>query len=38
MSDKLVDWMHGAENKNDTEEEILEEEIAVTAEHEGIQR
>ena len=38
MSDKLVDWMHGAENKNDTEEEVLEEEIAVTAEHEGIKR
>jgi POT family proton-dependent oligopeptide transporter len=30
--------MHGAESKNDTEEEVLEEEIAVTAEHEGIQR
>ncbi|WP_076410979.1 peptide MFS transporter [Shewanella sp. UCD-KL12] len=37
MADKLVDWMHGAEgNEKHTEEQILEEEIAVTAEHEGI--
>ncbi|MCT8985816.1 peptide MFS transporter [Shewanella phaeophyticola] len=38
MSDKLVDWMHGAESKLDTEEQALEEEIAVTAEHEAIKR
>ncbi|MDD8059579.1 MULTISPECIES: peptide MFS transporter [Shewanella] len=38
MSDKLVDWMHGAESKLDTEEQVLEEEIAVTAEHEAIKR
>ncbi|MGX9462772.1 peptide MFS transporter [Shewanella sp. A14] len=38
MSNKLVDWMHGAESKLDTEEQILEEEIAVTADHEAIKR
>ena len=38
MSDKLVDWMHGAESKHDSEEQALEEEIAVTAEHEAIKR
>ncbi|GGP53803.1 MFS transporter [Shewanella algicola] len=38
MSDKLVDWMHGAESKHDTEEQALEGEIAVTAEHEAIKR
>lgn len=36
MADKLVDWMHGAEDKPKTEEEALEAEIAVTAEHEAI--
>ena len=37
MADKLVDWMHGAEDKaHHTEEEALEEEIAVTGDHEGI--
>ncbi|WP_028110635.1 peptide MFS transporter [Ferrimonas futtsuensis] len=37
ISDKLVDWMHGAEDSHPkTEEEALEEEVAVTAEHEGI--
>lgn len=38
MADKLVDWMHGAEGHNDSEEEALAEEIAVTAEHEAIKR
>ncbi|GGQ21885.1 MFS transporter [Shewanella litoralis] len=38
MADKLVDWMHGAEGKHDSEEQVLEEEIAVTAEHEAIKR
>lgn len=34
---KLVEWMHGAEGHHATGmEEILEEEIAVTAAHEGI--
>ncbi|KPZ69877.1 MULTISPECIES: peptide MFS transporter [Shewanella] len=36
MADKLVDWMHGAEGHNESEEEALAEEIAVTAEHEAI--
>ncbi|MCC4832621.1 peptide MFS transporter [Shewanella sp. 1_MG-2023] len=36
LADKLVDWMHGAEGHNETEEEALAEEIAVTAEHEAI--
>lgn len=38
MADKLVDWMHGAEGHAETEEEALEQEIAVTADHEGIGR
>ncbi|MCS6118716.1 peptide MFS transporter [Shewanella baltica] len=38
MADKLVDWMHGAESKHQTEAEVLESEIAVTAEHEAIKR
>ncbi|MEH6465334.1 MAG: peptide MFS transporter [Shewanella psychromarinicola] len=38
MSNKLVDWMHGAETKNETEEQALEEEIGVTADHEAIRR
>ena len=39
MADKLVDWMHGAESKtHHTEEEALEEEIAVTGEHEAMKR
>ena len=38
MADKLVDWMHGAEGHAETEEEALEQEIAVTAEHEGIKQ
>ena len=31
MADKLVDWMHGAEDHHHTEEEVLEEELEVTA-------
>ena len=38
MADKLVDWMHGAEGHNDTEEAALTEEIGVTGEHEAIKR
>ncbi|ACJ28338.1 Amino acid/peptide transporter [Shewanella piezotolerans WP3] len=38
MADKLVDWMHGAEGHAETEEEALEQEIAVTADHEGIKQ
>lgn len=39
MADKLVDWMHGAEDKAPrSEEQALEEEIAITAEHEAIRR
>ncbi|QDE30535.1 MULTISPECIES: peptide MFS transporter [Shewanella] len=38
MSDKLVDWMHGAESKHDTEEQALEDELSVTADHEAIKR
>ncbi|WP_025821624.1 peptide MFS transporter [Shewanella marina] len=38
MADKLVDWMHGAESKAHTEDEVLMEEIAVTAEHEAISK
>ncbi|GGE70171.1 peptide MFS transporter [Shewanella carassii] len=40
MADKLVDWMHGAENKihDHSEEEALEQEIAVTGDHEAIKR
>ncbi|MFT4928775.1 MAG: POT family proton-dependent oligopeptide transporter [Phenylobacterium sp.] len=38
MADKLVDWMHGAEDSihHDTEAQKIAEEIAVTGEHEGI--
>ncbi|AQS38868.1 amino acid/peptide transporter (peptide:H symporter) [Shewanella psychrophila] len=37
MADKLVSWMHGAEGHHvHTEEEALEEEMAITADHEGI--
>ncbi|RLV61421.1 MFS transporter [Parashewanella curva] len=37
MADKLVDWMHGAEVAHDhTLEEAVDEEIAVTAEHEAL--
>lgn len=38
MADKLVDWMHGAETKHSSEAQALEDEIAVTAEHEAIKR
>ncbi|MFB2659185.1 peptide MFS transporter [Shewanella mangrovisoli] len=38
MADKLVDWMHGAESKHHNEAEALEDEIAVTGEHEAIKR
>ncbi len=40
MADKLVDWMHGAESKihDHSEEEALEQEMAVTGEHEAIKR
>lgn len=38
MADKLVDWMHGAENKHHSEAEALEDEIAVTGEHEATKR
>lgn len=31
MSNKLIDWMHGAEGHHETEEEILEEELEITA-------
>ncbi|WP_371373319.1 peptide MFS transporter [Thalassotalea aquiviva] len=37
LSDKLVDWMHGAEDSHpENLEARVEEEIAVTATHEGI--
>ncbi len=37
LSDKLVDWMHGAEDSHPQDlEEKFEEEISVTATHEGI--
>ncbi|QIZ77326.1 peptide MFS transporter [Ferrimonas lipolytica] len=37
MSDKLVDWMHGAEDGHDKNEaQALEQEVAVTADHEGM--
>ncbi|GLP96897.1 peptide MFS transporter [Paraferrimonas sedimenticola] len=38
MADKLVDWMHGAEDSthHDDEDKALEDEIAVTADHEGV--
>ncbi|MGL4638834.1 MAG: peptide MFS transporter, partial [Shewanella sp.] len=38
MADKLVDWMHGAESKHHSEEQALEDEIAITGEHEAIKR
>ncbi|MBY5990763.1 peptide MFS transporter [Ferrimonas balearica] len=39
MADKLVDWMHGAEGPHHKDElEALEEEVAVTAEHEAMRR
>ncbi|SHH75785.1 peptide MFS transporter [Ferrimonas marina] len=39
MSNKLVDWMHGAEDGHHKDElEALEEEVAVTAEHEAMPR
>ncbi|WP_095499982.1 peptide MFS transporter [Paraferrimonas haliotis] len=39
MADKLVDWMHGAEDAHHGDEDkVLQEEIAVTGEHEGVQR
>jgi POT family proton-dependent oligopeptide transporter len=38
MADKLVSWMHGAEGHAETEEQALDEEMAVTAEHEAIKR
>ena len=31
ISDKLVDWMHGAEGEHHTEEEIIEEELETSA-------
>ncbi|MGI2259739.1 peptide MFS transporter [Shewanella sp. GXUN23E] len=37
MADKLVDWMHGAEEgHHKSEEAALEEEISITGEHEAI--
>lgn len=37
LSDKLVDWMHGAEDSKPQDfESKVEEEIAVTATHEGV--
>jgi POT family proton-dependent oligopeptide transporter len=37
LSDKLIDWMHGAEGPHvTTEEEKMNEEMGVTGEHEGI--
>ncbi|MBY6186849.1 peptide MFS transporter [Marinobacter hydrocarbonoclasticus] len=39
MADKLVDWMHGAEGPHTkSEEKALEEEVAVTADHEAMPR
>ncbi|MGB0894778.1 MAG: peptide MFS transporter [Parashewanella sp.] len=40
MSDKLVDWMHGAESDDHvhTQSEAIEEEYAVTAEHEALKQ
>lgn len=39
LSDKLVNWMHGAEgNANSTEKTMLEEEMSVTAEHEAFSK
>ena len=36
LSDKLVDWMHGAEDIKSTAEEKLEEEMSVTGTHEAM--
>lgn len=36
LSGRLVDWMHGAEDSHDSLEEKLEEEMAVTGTHEGM--
>lgn len=33
LSDKLIDWMHGAEGHADTTEQVLEEELEVTNQH-----
>ena len=39
ISGKLVDWMHGAEGQHtDSVEEKLEEELEVTAAHEGVSK
>jgi POT family proton-dependent oligopeptide transporter len=39
MADRLVTWMHGAEDKiENTAESKLDEEVSVTGEHEGIAR
>ncbi|GAA4876986.1 peptide MFS transporter [Ferrimonas pelagia] len=39
MANKLVDWMHGAEDSHTKDElEALEEEVAVTGEHEAMPR
>ncbi|MBY6018271.1 peptide MFS transporter [Ferrimonas balearica] len=39
MADKLVDWMHGAEGpQQKSEDKALEEEVAVTADHEAMPR
>lgn len=39
LSDKLVDWMHGAEDSQpQTEEEKLEEELSVVGTHEGAKK
>ncbi|WP_354625803.1 peptide MFS transporter [Psychromonas sp. MME2] len=36
ISDKLVDWMHGAETKHDKQKDALAEEMEVTAEHDAM--
>lgn len=37
LSDKLIDWMHGAEGAHaETTEEALEEELEITAQHEAM--
>ncbi|GLS91374.1 MFS transporter [Psychromonas marina] len=33
MSDKLVDWMHGAESKSESEEHVIAEELELTSQH-----
>lgn len=39
MRNKLVDWMHGAEDPHPTsEDQVLEEELAVTGDHEGMNK